>query len=312
MNKRGRYGVVSVILLVLIVILATSFISAGIFDWFKAKITGRATEGPVQINITLAGSNTPVLNVHNATMTDITGGPDEGPAGTDVEINFTIYDGDGIANMNPASPAINFSLAGETTRLNTSCTNTANYSSYYLNFSCVVTMYWWDGTGKWSIGVSATDKDSNTGYNQSQTFFVGTTDGLAMFPGNLTWTGITAGETNIQSNENATVNNTGNVNKHININATDLKGETNSDLALWAANFTVTNVAGCEGVAMVNYTYVNITTAVLPKGDFSINNKTEGQEELAFCLEQAGSELIAQSYSTANRGSWTVKIVTSN
>ena len=54
--------------------------------------------------------------------------------------------------------------------------------------------------------------------------------------------------------------------------------------------------------------YVNISIANLTRGNYTINNNYEGQEELYVCLRYAGSELTTQSYSTADQGTWTVKI----
>ena len=55
--------------------------------------------------------------------------------------------------------------------------------------------------------------------------------------------------------------------------------------------------------------YANISIALLPPGNYTINDKTTGQEELYLCLRQAGSELITQAYSTSQEGAWTIRIM---
>ena len=252
-----------------------------------------------------------IVNVYNETMDNggISDGPNEGPDPTYMIINFTAYDENGFENLNHSSAKINVSKSGEVPRVNSSCYNTANYSTYYANYTCSVSMAWWDGSGIWTINATISDNNANSGENSSMTFFVGVTDAFVMNPTVLTWNDLTAGGTNQEANENILMNNTGNVAKYINVNATNLYGETDSDLALWAGNFTVKNAAGCEGTAMVVNTFVNVTSTALPVGNFTLNDGSTGQENVYVCLEQAGSELIAQAYSTGN-ADWAFKIVT--
>jgi hypothetical protein len=252
-----------------------------------------------------------IIHVYNETMDngDIHYGPKEGPNPTYMTINFTVYNENGFENLNHSSAKINVSKSGEVPRVNSSCYNTANYSTYYANYSCRITMWWWDGSGIWTINATISDNSANITENSSMTFFVGETDAFVMSPTVLTWDDLTAGETNQEANENVLMNNTGNVAKYIEVNATNLYGETDSNLALWAGNFTVKNAAGCEGTAMVVNAFTNVTSTALPVGNFTLNDGSTGQEEVYVCLEQAGSELIAQSYSTGD-ADWSFKIVT--
>ena len=307
MKKEVRLSFILLGILILVFILG----STGVIDKI-ARITGFATSESVTINITISGANNPLIEVvDNQSMTDVTAGPNEGPSTTTISINFTASDADGFTNLDVNKAQINFSLTGEVTRVNSSCANTVNFSTDFANFTCSVTIYWFDGTGTWTIDASIEDTDSNFVSNSTTNFFLGTTDGFVMSPTALTFTGVTAGVTNILSNENITLNNTGNVNKYIEINSTNLRGEINPNLALWANNFTINTASqACEAQALVDHTFVNITAAILNKGNFTIQNLTAGQEEFVTCLEQVGSELTAQSYSTANETAWTIKIVT--
>ena len=263
----------------------------------------------ITINVTAPANTAPqVTQVYNETITNFSSGPNEGPVPTYVLINFTAYDAEGFIDLNMSSAYINFSLSGEAYR-SSSCTNAVNFSSTFSNFTCNVSMYWYDGSGSWNINASVNDISNLLGQNSSQNFFLGTTTGMTMSPTALTWASIIQGAANTEPNENFTINNTGNDELHLEVNATNLRGEGVSTLALWAGNFTAKNATGCEGTALVDHAFTNITSAILPRGNFTIDNKTEGQEQLYICLETAGSELTAQSYSTANEGAWTIRIV---
>ena len=315
MNKGGRGILYFGIFISILTILILSMVSAGFFDFFKAKITGKATSSPVTLNITIGATNTPnVTYVGNDSMTNISIGPNEGPTSTPVKINITAYDEDGIADLNVSSLNVSFSRSGEAVRFNSTCANSVNFSTYYANFTCNITMYWYDGAGAWDINASISDNGGRLNFTSSQNFQVGSTDGFVMAPTALTWASLSPGDTNKQAVENITTNNTGNVNKLIEINATSLRGESNAGIGLWAGNFTVNNTVStpCLGTALYNnYTFANITATTLPKGNFTIDDKTTGQEQTTFCLTTVGSELTAQSYSTTANGSWTLRIVTS-
>ncbi|MBI2045527.1 hypothetical protein HYT23_05715 [Candidatus Pacearchaeota archaeon] len=264
------------------------------------------------ISITVTSSNTApqVQIVGNDTMTNLaSSGPNEGPTPTYVMINFTAYDAEGFTDLNMSSARINFTLSGESPRYN-SCTSSSNYSTNYANFTCNVTVYWFDGAGTWSINATISDAGSTLGKNDTANFYIGALDAFAIAPTAMTWGSITAGLTDQNASNNPiTLNNTGNVNKNISVNATNLRGQIDSAFALWAGNFSVSAESACRAQNMTDHSFVNITSATLPKGNFTINNGTTGQEKITICLNLAGSELIAQSHSTANEGAWTIKIV---
>jgi DNA-binding CsgD family transcriptional regulator len=169
-------------------------------------------------------------------------------------------------------------------------------------------MWWWDGTGIWNITAYIADNSADSGTNTSQKFYIGTTTGVVASPANLNFPSIVAGATDSLSNNDPIIlNNTGNLDRYVEVNSTNLLGETNASFALWASNFTVNIADACEGTAMQDHNYVNITGNSLPAGNFTPGNGT-AQEELYFCLEQAGPELTVQSYSTSAEGSWTIRI----
>ena len=288
-NKRLIFGSVFLIFLISLIILP--FISAGFFNDFWGKITGKATD-TVVLNITVGALK--ITHVFNATMTDISGGLSSGPSSTNIIINFTAYHGAGASNIDNSTAVMNFTQAGETTRQNTSCLNITGLGSDYMNFTCSVTMWWWDAAGTWNIDASIIDNSSNYINNASTVFQVGETTGFELSPSPLTWPDVAAGSSNTTStNDPILLNNTGNKNisaNTIQINATNLRGETTSSLALWSGNFSMSwetsgdsapNVE-CAGSQM-NVTagnYANITLANLTRGNYTTNNGYEGQEQL--------------------------------
>lgn len=182
-------------------------------------------------------------------------------------------------------------------------------------------MWWWDSSGAWSITAYINDTSDNSVTNDTQTFYIGLTTGFDIGPSVLNWSGLSPGTTNqTASNDPILMNNTGN--KQINapdiqINATNLRGETTSTEALWADNFTVSWANGstppveCGSAVSTNMSagvYTNITTANLTVGNYTLNNGT-AQEELYFCIRIIGSELSNQQYSTANETAWTIRIL---
>ncbi|MFA5952960.1 MAG: hypothetical protein WC812_00005, partial [Candidatus Pacearchaeota archaeon] len=151
------------------------------------------------------------------------------------------------------------------------------------------------------------DINSNSGINDSQKFSVGTTAGFQVTPSSLTFSSISPGAINTESNKIILLNNTGNDEVSIEVNATNLYGEQNNAYALYAENFSVSTSSGCGGTAMVSQTYTSISGASLPIGNYTINDGT-AQEQLYFCLKSANSNLISQSYSTSDAGAWIIRI----
>jgi hypothetical protein len=308
-RKSAYFLVVSAIVL----LMAISSVSAGFGDWWKA-LTGRATDQYVTLNITVGVPQ--IIYVWNQSTTFIN--ILEAPSSTSFLINFTVYIPSGTPNLNDSTSYANISRSGETTRTSPACTRTAIWASNFANYSCNITAWWWDGNGTWNIGAYIQDNYTNGVSNTSVTQALDDNLGFLASPSALTWAGIAAGATNQTSNNDPLVlNNTGNVPVNvgnIQVNSTNLRGESDSSLALWAKNFTVspnnggTPPAECGGTAMNNKTLVGVAIANLTKGNFTVNDGT-AQEQLYFCLKIAGAELTTQAYSTANESMWGVKIV---
>jgi hypothetical protein len=241
----------------------------------------------------------------------------EGPGKTFIVVNFSVYDFNGASNLNNASAAINFTKSGEALRYNSSCA-VKDYLGNYANYTCNVTMFWWDAAGTdWKVYANISDLDSYIAVNDTTTFTVNSLTGFVMTPSTLTFSNLPAGSTNQTPTNYLLLNNTGNTNvtNPIQINATDLVGETDHSKILWASNFSASNSTGgkieCNVTAnansMVNYTFTSISNTILPAGNYTKNDGT-AQEQIYLCVRKVGVELTQQQYSTNSFGSWTIKI----
>jgi hypothetical protein len=167
-------------------------------------------------------------------------------------------------------------------------------------------MWWWDSPGTWKINASIEDINGNKAFNDSTTFLIGSTTGFLANSTQLSWPEINPGASNQEANESLLLNNTGNTQVSVEVNATDLLGENNPAYALGANNFSVHTAPGCGGTTMSNYTYVTVVGATISKGNYSLDDGT-AQEVIYFCLETSNSNLISQPYSTGTR-TWTIRV----
>ena len=293
----------TLVFMFLLVFILVPFTSAGIDDIW-GKITGRATSETLTQSIVVTSGSAPVIyDVWNESMTDVSSGPTE-DSPTYVIINFSVSDAEGASNINSSTALMNFTL-GSVSRI-ASCTEFES-SGDYANYTCNVTMWWFDGTGTWSIEASIDDTNDNSATNSTSNFYLGTVAGFESSPSSLSWSSISPGATDIEPSNHILMNNTGNLVRSIEVNATDLVGESNAAQALWATNFSVHTAAGCGGTTMAADTYTAISGASLPVGNYTIGDST-GQEEVYICLEAANTILDAQAYSTTAKGAWTVRI----
>jgi len=305
-------------------LLLAALIIVGFFSGFFGKITTLATN-PVGLNITVGAAA--IIDVGNGTGTQ---GLNSGPYNTTrTGINFTVYHGAGTSVLNDSTLFVNATLwggTGEVTR-NASCTR-YNSSVSYVTYYCNLTLFWYDGAGTWNLTAFIMDNNSNSVSNSTATFSINSLTGFAIAPTNLTWASIAPGSTNqTSSNDPLNLTNTGNQQfgvsaGNVSVNSTNLQGEVTSSQNLFAANFTASTVTGgaCTGAVCTecgagntgsnlnNTYYKNITSAFLPKGNYSVGDTTTGREQLHFCLRIAGSELSSQSYSTLANGAWTIQV----
>jgi len=317
--KKGVY--IAAFSLVLL-LLASSFASAGFFDWFKKSITGQATKY-TNFSITVVGINPVKIYVNNSTLTSVTPTAD---GMTLLQFNVTVTDPDGASDINSSS--VNASINYTTTfRINTTAagTNTAckqlgTDGDTTRNFTCGVELWYFDPNGTWTINVTANDVGNTTYINQTNcTFDYGVVTGFEISPDWVFWPSLTPGDTNKTSLQNTTINNTGNAPiypTNISINSTNLRGATDNTKFFDVANFTISwnNTASkvppgaCQpGNVTVNATDTNLTIANLTIGNHSLGTGV-GQEILYYCIlrvPQVPSQIYA-SNETGKYGAWKI------
>ena len=306
--RKGVY--IFLVTLTAIIILAT-LVSAGLFDWIKKpRITGEATTANTALNITV-GNTVPTITVVNAIAAQ---DPTIG-ATTSITFNFTATDTDGASNINLSTAQAFFNKTGESTRSNSSCINTSIGVGNNINFTCTINMQYFDLNGAWTINTTIKDNSAAYAENSSTTFTYNLLTAMVMAPTSLSWQQLATTDTNVGSNNDPiVVNNSGNdIDLNVNVTSYNLRGETTLTEFIYANNFTIENASqGCSGTAMVNASSINITSALLQRGNNSINyaNATSGQEEVFFCLKGLPGGISQQSYSSSAYGSWIVAVIT--
>ena len=306
-----KRGTKVTIFLGLLIVLIVPLASAGIFSDFWGRVTGEATFGEPDLNITIGNTAPTVSFVAAIANVD----PNEnGVNYTEFIVNAT--DVDGVGNLNDTTVEARFQLTGETTRLNTSCILLADIDANSANYSCTVGFYYFDNSSSsWTVNVTVDDINGARGENTSTSVQFNQLQAVVISPTALTWAefGVTA--TNQGSNNDPILlNNTGNdIDLSINVTGLNLQGETTATQFIFAANLTVENTSqGCTGTQMLNATSLNVTSTILQKGNNSLSNndETSGQEEAFFCVTAVNPDLSAQSYSSAAYGAWTVATIT--
>ncbi len=291
------------------ILVLSSFASAGLFDWW-GNITGKATSDTAALNITV-GNNAPIIsNVQFISAQT----PSESGVRT-VVFNFNVTDADGVENINDSSAAAQFDKTGEISRINNSCVWVKDYSPNTAEYRCSIGMWYYDGSGDWSVNVSAVDINGAGARDVSNLFTYNMLTSMVMSPTALGWPALGVANTNIGSNNDPIiVNNTGNdIGLTINVTARNLQGETVDSEYIYAENFSVDILSeGCSGTHMKNAVSVKVESAVLEKGDNSLNNKnaSSGQEELFFCLRELPQTISAQSYSSSGTAPWMIQVAT--
>ena len=307
----------SIIAIILALFLIVPLISAGFFSDSWNKITGKAsTTQNMIMNITVSNSAPTIYNVSGLSAITLT----DGPSPTFAIINFSVNDSDGASNLDNSTAKINITRAGEAFRYNSTCAVKNFGPGNYSNYTCNITFWWFDGAGPWVVTASIYDLNGNLATNSTHNVTLNSLTGFVMAPSSLNFTSLVAGSTNQTPMNHLTLNNTGNVgitSGNVQINATDLVGETTPNRFLYAGNFSGSIYTGgniecnitASATQMVNKTFTGVVSSTLAAGNYTVNNGVTGQENLYFCLRQVGVELTQQQYSTAKWGPWVVQIV---
>jgi len=237
---------------------------------------------------------------------------------TPVTFYVTMYDEDGVADLNDTSVRANFTKSGEPLRENLTCLHVNDIDSNSANYSCTINMWYFDEAGNWNISVYGADIHGNNSINDSTFFQYNLLRAIVISPINISFGSINLNLKNQTANNDPTIiNNTGNANltSKIAINAINLLGETNASEYLAVENFSIGLSTGgsppaeCSGIRLQNATDINITGAVLERGNLSLGGGV-AQEQLYYCIKEIDS-ISAQTYSTQGAGNWLIKIILS-
>jgi len=284
----------------LAILIVLPLASAGIFDF----MTGKATSGTTDVNIPV-GNTGPII-IYVSPIAAVS--PIENNQKT-VYFSFHAYDHDGTADLSDASAAAKFTKGGEATRSTSSaCTKIGDLDAKTANYTCSIVMWYWDGDGIWDVNATIIDLSSAVAVNETTTFSYSTLAAFTMAPESLTWSTLLPGATGQESNNEPTnLSNTGNdESTNIQINATDLLGNSDATKAIIASGFqSKISAPATGGTSLVNVTFTQVSGAALPNGNLSAG---EAIENLYYAVDVPAS-VTKQTYSTTTTGAWTIKAV---
>jgi len=311
------------------------------YQWYANDSAGNENHTLVYKLETTSASNAAVtINVGNYTMVDTEVDPTENSfVRIKFFVNVTDTDGNGEINTTSVNASTVFFTGDESTRTNSSASTSYNCISKgqaqsdanTLNFSCSIDLWFFDTPGRWNITVYARDTGNTSNIaNTTTTFSYATLQAIVMEPATITFSTIAQGATNITSINDPTptlMNNTGNANfTVIDINASNLVGNTNSSQIIPASNFSVGNQTGgsagteeeCgigQGDTLYNDTILAdgvfkiVSNVTLKRGNHSLNNNNTGQEQFFWCLRQTPLDISSQAYSNKADWSWTIRVL---
>ena len=172
-------------------------------------------------------------------------------------------------------------------------------------------MLYYDEGGPWDITISARDKGNQTWqYNKSVSFDYGIIESVNLSIGNIIWPETSFGQQNTTPTDYVIIDNTGNYNGTVYLNATDLMGEIDTNYRIGADNFTAywnngTGNQQCIGNQLSNGISTPITLSNSNPGDLSIGDGS-GQSELHYCIPNFPF-VLSQTYSTAVGNPWEIR-----
>jgi hypothetical protein len=303
MKKGNKKKILSVVIVVSILLISISFVSAGFWN----KITGRVVQNmsitvlglsPVTVNyISNPGSPTPVTPILSTYLP--------------VVFEVHVLDSDGFGDINTSSVWINVSYNG-VDRINNSCSYHGNIINLNTaNFTCTVNMWYWDPPKDWNVTVKANDKGNLTEQiNNTGILSYGGMNSLEIYPVVLNWPSVSpAGSNNIiPLNGPILINNTGNYDNTVEIKAFDLLDEQTQTNSLSSKNFSI-DIDGdaCSGgTQLANNSFMPVTGSDSNPGNLSVGDG-RGQEVFSYCIPVFPT-LPSRTYSTKYGGSWELRV----
>jgi len=293
---------------------------AVVFSFINGDLTGWATSGDFDMNLTIGNSAPTIINVTHWTSGGDNQSYDIIENGS-YQLNFTFLaqDTDLATNLDDSTATVVLNRSS-ITHTNSSCKDEGNYNTTVQNYSCYILVWWWE-VGNYTINASIQDLASAYGSDSSKQAQLNQTTAITFGPANLTWPAIGLTDANkTPTNDPIEINNTGNANfTDVNITAIALVGESTSTTYINSSNFTAsTNWGGsplteCAGTNMVNATTTQVAHTVdanVTVGNFTApaNDNVTGQENIFICLTDIPSSATSQSYSTFDGGAWTLLV----
>ena len=325
LGKRGVLG----ILLIGIMVVSISFVSASWKEWFtfgndNSDLEGELSETAVA-KLKISDTSAPdVVYVSN-----LTGPLDVVPnlvklrsrTGGDTLVSFWFLAQQGSAHndIGALSNPINFSQVnltrtGELGR-NASCTGLGRVScgsfctGFAANYSCTVAMRYYDGNGTWNVNASVRAPDTPWGFNTTKTFNVDATFAASALTPYLNWTDnpLSSSSVNVFSDNNITIENNGNVPyPNVQVNATDLNGTITPSEYIPSSRFVANNCTGTTASSnLTRDSLINVSQFIAARAT-SDTGKNSG---LPFCvtsLSAGPTPLGNQEYLSARQ--WVLRL----
>ncbi|MFH1500757.1 MAG: hypothetical protein ABIE22_02310 [archaeon] len=298
MKKRG-VGKLNLLLITIaaIIVIAGAYIGLN-------KITGYQVATDVQLEIGCGNPGQIIYVSLPSTVSPF--------AGTfrPISFSFHAYDPDGVDCIDFTTAEANMTRVGEAVRQDIFCDNPNNISDFIANFSCTVDMWYWDSNGAWRINASVTD-DSGMMINDTVLFTYGIITSYEISPTLVTFgSPLSIGSVNQIPTDPTTVNNSGNDVGIIEINSSNLTGESNGDYYIWPSNFTASPSAAtvCTSPNQLQWSLWTATGVYLNRGNLSLSPTSVGWNRTYYCMPQVPANLIPQVYSTTETGiQWEVQ-----
>ncbi len=296
----------------------TTYLPNGDYDWSvsctdNSNNMGTGESRNISINYLPANNPPSILDIFIPSSID----PVDN-SNVNVEFSFLADDQDGISQLLNASANASLTLdasgVGSGMQFNdTVCdaSDTGNNASVQ-NYSCSITMRYWDRASDWSVNVTISDSASQaTTYNE--TFTYNSLTAINMTPSSMGWAQVTLLSADQLSISNPIIiSNTGNYNVsigNINISAVDLGGETSTNQFITANNFTINTLNACNSGNWLQNKSAGDTAVIgagLPTG-LDVGEKAS-DKLLYLCLEELPQTISQQSYSTVNVEMWTIGV----
>ena len=222
-----------------------------------------------------------------------------------VVFNVRVSDSNGVADIDNLSVKANFTKSGEPSRFG-SCSWINDVDANTANYSCSITMQYYDASLEWNIGINATDLIGSLAVNNSALFTYGELKAIILYqPSSLSWSTLLTGQTNIPANNDPTiVNNTGNVDGNIIfMTGHNLTGELNPTEKIPSYLFRAGGVSGseCSLSVPLNDSLIQwISNVNLPRGPGAVAN-------IYYCLSSVPF-VSSQNYSAKGSNAWIIQI----